>query len=297
MNGDNQNTGRGKISSAGYAAFAQQLYNTCIISDPWVEGHERFCLEPVILSSQIYHRLCSAAEAIGRVYEELCELVLAHPEWLDTFFHLTPYQKLMWLSSEGRWHGIARLDLFLLPDGIIQMCEMNSDTPSGEAEAVVPNQLCHPHYPYMKNPNEHFADRFYTIDILFRHYKTDWWGERFPVWSDAEEFPDPEPLDLQLRQVLEAELENRVTVVNPFGAVLTQNKLTMAFCWQKIALFSPESHKSIRLYIPETYRLCDIAANSLSKADWVLKSDYGCEGDEVIAGGLSTSTIRMATLY
>jgi glutathionylspermidine synthase len=350
-----------------YAAFAQQLYDTCIISDPWIEGRERFRLEPVILSNETYHRLCTAAEAIGQVYEELCELVWAHPEWLDEFFHLTPYQKLMWLSSEGRWHGIARLDLFLLPDGTIQMCEMNSDTPSGEAETVVLNQLCHPRYPNTKNPNERFAEQFYAmvmesyqascgeskkpvltvgivyptempedlsmitlyqqwfeergcrvilgspynlhrlpsgelalfdspIDVLLRHYKTDWWGERFPVWSDADDFPDSEPLDVQLRYVLEAELANRVVVVNPFGAVLTQNKLTMAFCWSSIALFSPEAQQTIRSYIPETHRLCDVAATSWNKTDWVLKSDYGCEGDEVVLGRFVSDEIWNVSL-
>ena len=31
-------------------------------------------------------------------------------------------------------------------------------------------------------------------DLLIRHYKTDWWGERLPIWADEDPYPDPEPL-------------------------------------------------------------------------------------------------------
>ena len=31
-------------------------------------------------------------------------------------------------------------------------------------------------------------------DVFVRHYKTDWWGERLPVWDDEEPFADPAPL-------------------------------------------------------------------------------------------------------
>ena len=46
-----------------YAAFAQELYDGCIISDPWIEGKERFRLEPVVLEPELYGRLCLAAES------------------------------------------------------------------------------------------------------------------------------------------------------------------------------------------------------------------------------------------
>ena len=82
-----------------------------------------------------------AAERVGAVYQELITLVWDHPAWLDEYFCLTPYQKLMWFAAQGRWHGIARADLFLCTDGRVQCCEVNSDTPSGEAEAVILNRL------------------------------------------------------------------------------------------------------------------------------------------------------------
>ncbi len=346
-----------------YASFAVALQHTCVISDPWVEGEERFRIKPIVLESSVYAKLKHAAEDIGRLYDEISAIVWSRPALLDEFFHLTPYQKLMWLSSSGRWHGIARLDLFLLADGRIQMCEMNSDTPSGEAETVLLNDLCFRHLldtSGVRNPNQGFAERFCAmvwssyqasvrepqsqptigivyptempedlsmivlyrewlrqagfiivagspynlhsmanarvgmfdtpLDIILRHYKTDWWGERLPVWRDADDFPDPAPLDRELRVLIGAELAGMVTVVNPLGAVLTQNKLTMAFVWQHINLFSEQAQTNIRRYVPETQRLCDsnILVIQSAKNEWVLKSDYGCEGDEVIIGRFAT---------
>lgn len=337
-----------------YARFAHQLYDTNIISDPWLYGNERFRLEPVVLDRATYTRLSEASEALGRVFDELARTVWAHPELLDDYYHLTPYQKAMWLASGGEWHGIARLDLFMLGDGTIRFCEMNSDTPSGEAEAVITNEILHPHYPTLLDPNQGFRERFCAmaiascqgvdptserppnvgilyptdlpedlsmialyrewftsagcqvvlgspynihvrpdggialfdlpIDLMIRHYKTDWWGERIPVWLDAEEFNDPDPLDPQILHVLEAEGANRLAVVNPFGSVVTQNKLSMALLWERIDLFSEESQATIRAYLPPTWRLDAVAETGLKREEWVLKSDYGCEGDEVVIG-------------
>jgi hypothetical protein len=49
--------------------------------------------------------------------------------------------------------------------------------------------------------------------------------------------------------------------------------------------------------VPETLRLCDAKdAASLEKNDWVLKSDYGCEGDEVIIGRAVTDEVWQQSL-
>ena len=121
------------MQDLSYGEFAQRLYATGVISDPWLGGRERFRLRPVVLSREYADELAVAAERVGAVYHEVTRIVLAYPELLDEFFGLTPFQKMMWLASEGRWHGIARVDLFLCTDGRIRACEMNSDTPSGEA--------------------------------------------------------------------------------------------------------------------------------------------------------------------
>jgi glutathionylspermidine synthase len=348
-----------------YNELAQKLYDSCIISDPWIDGKERFSLEPMVMSSKQYKQLCEASEKVGALYDEFSQIIWNHPDFLDDYFNLTPYQKLMWLSSNGDWHGIARLDLFILEDGSIQICEMNSDTPSGEAEAVLLNKIFEERYPSLKNPNRGFDEKFCSmimglfqssvcelnkpaigivyptempedlsmislyekwfkemgsdvvlgspynlrhlknnelalfdtkIDILFRHYKTDWWGERLNVWTDEEDLPDTDPLDYQLRIILDAALTNNVTVINPFGSVLTQNKLSLAFFWENMELFTDESVRTIKNYIPETYRLITRLSEQNQKNDWVLKSDYGCEGDEVILGPLTNDDIWAESL-
>jgi hypothetical protein len=122
--------------------------------------------------------------------------------------------------------------------------------------------------------------------LIVRHYKTDWWGERLPVWADAPPYPDPEPLHEPLGALLSAEAGGEVTVVNPLGSVVTQNKLSLAFCWEEQRRFSPRARNWIRKYIPETYRVGRVGAARLlaEREEWVLKSDYGCEGEETICG-------------
>ncbi|HEX4945460.1 MAG TPA: glutathionylspermidine synthase family protein [Blastocatellia bacterium] len=339
-----------------YGKFARLLYATCIISDPWIAGKERFRLNGVVLTAEQAQQLSQAAERIGYLYHELTEVVLAHPELLDEFYALTPYQKAMWLESEGRWHGIARVDLFLCTDGTIKSCEMNSDTPSGEAEAVLLNELLHPYHPNTINPNVDLPERFWQmlvtsdratgrrsdgaiptsvaiiyptdlpedlsmialyrqwleargcsvvigspynlnrdaegnvtvlgkpVDLIIRHYKTDWWGEREVIWSNQQPFLDAEPLERELLLLLAAEYERKVTVVNPFGSVVTQNKLSLALMWERQELFSPQAQEWIRAYIPETRRLATLDLAQLKREEWVLKSAYGCEGDSVLVG-------------
>lgn len=353
---------------SNYNAFAEALQATCRISDPWIEGKPRFRLEPLILTNAMYARLSEAAERIGALYDELCDIVLQDPALLD-FFDLTPYERLMWLASGGAWHGIARLDLFLLPHGQVQMCEMNSDTPSGEAEAVLLNSLFAPNFFPSQDPNHDFPKHFVEmlrsfplpdhsvaqqdstkrigiifpteipedlsmilcyeewlqnagfevvfgapfnlhpmaggevgmfgkrIHIALRHYKTDWWAERESVWKDGLPFPDEEPLARELALILEAVANGHVQVINPFGAALTQNKLTMALFWQMLDRFSPTAQETIKRYVPETLRLCDVEdAKIMEQDDWVLKSDYGCEGDEVIIGRAVSEEIWQQSL-
>ena len=81
-------------------------------------------------------------------------------------------------------------------------------------------------------------------------------------------------------------MPGRVTIVNPFGAVLSQNKLSLAFMWEEQQRFSPLAQRWIKRYIPETYRFTRMSQAELlaHRQDWVLKSAYGCEGEETICG-------------
>ena len=90
----------------------------------------------------------------------------------------------------------------------------------------------------------------------------------------------------------------RATVVNPFGAVLPQNKRAMAFFWEQLHRFSPRSQEIIQRHIPVTARLETMHEEQLAvqREEWVLKSDYGAEGDEVIVGRHVSDEIWKASL-
>lgn len=333
-----------------YFDFAQALHENGVIADAWSDGQPRFRLQGVVLPRQQARALRRAAECVGAVYQELIALLWCHPEWLDSYFNLTPYQKLMWFAAQGRWHGIARADLFCCEEGRIQCCEVNSDTPSGEPEAVVLNRLLRAWHAGVQNPNRFLPTAFWRmliashggkkpqtigiiyptelpedlgmisiyqrwlqargcqvvlgspynlhpdgdgigmfgrrLDLVIRHYKTDWWGERQVVWHDTDPYPDPEPLAAQLQLILEAEYHGQVTVVNPFGAVISQNKLSLAFMWEELHRFSPQAQRWIRRYIPPTYRFSSLNEDDLrtQQQEWVMKSAYGCEGEETVCG-------------
>ncbi|HEY1097958.1 MAG TPA: glutathionylspermidine synthase family protein [Myxococcota bacterium] len=133
--------------------------------------------------------------------------------------------------------------------------------------------------------------------LVLRHYKTDWWTERQSVWLD-DTVADAEPLQGPLAAVLAAQAAGTCVVVNPFGAVASQNKRLLAFCWERIHRFSTAAQQSIQRLIPYTARLESVHEAQLraDKASWVIKSDYGAEGDEVIIGKLVDDATWDATL-
>lgn len=340
-----------------YAAFARAIHETGILSDPWIDGRERFGMRGAVFSPERADRLAEAAECVAYLHEELVRILVENPDLQKEYFHLTPCQQAMWESSGGLWHGMARADVFECVDDRIYCCELNSDTPSGQPEAFLLNRLLHGMHPGTDDPNaglgtawldmlrESHAKRtdeplasvgivypteltedlgmiaLFTrwleaegirvvcgspynlhrtkrgievlgvpVDLIVRHYKTDWWGERLPVWSDAEGYPDPDPLLEPLGAILSAEMDGLLTVVNPFGSVVTQNKLSLAFFWEEMERFAPESREWIHRFIPETYRMTTLSRDRLrAERDlWVLKSDYGCEGLETICGPFVT---------
>ncbi len=85
-----------------YTDFAHTLYNTGILDDAWLDGRPRFRLQGIVLSRAQAEALRRAAERIGAVYQELIALLWDRPAWLDDYFCLTPYQKLMWFAAQGR---------------------------------------------------------------------------------------------------------------------------------------------------------------------------------------------------
>lgn len=335
-----------------YAQLAAALQATAVFDDPWLDGRERFRAAPLRLAPQRWRALQAAAAAVAAVHDEVAAQCLRDPSLLATFHGLTPCQTAMWQASAPHWHGIARADVFWTADGP-QVCELNSDTPSGEAEAVLINRVLRDHVAGDRDPNAELPARFVAMveawartcghrgpltvgllypteltedlsmiavyrrwlhaaghrtvlgapwnlgtahdgraavfatpcDVVVRHYKSDWFGERLPVRDDESPAADCAPLAAPLLHLLTAQVEGRTATVNPFGAVLTQNKRTLAFCWERIATFSPAAQAAIRRYLPFTVRLETVRDDLWhARERWVLKSDYGCEGDEVVLG-------------
>jgi hypothetical protein len=347
-----------QVPEEGYGELAQALVGTGVITDPWVDGQARFSARPLQVPAAHARALARAAERVAAAVHEAAQVVLAEPSLLDDFFAFTPVQKLLWHSSAPLWHGIARADVFLVdgpagPRPVV--CELNADTPSGQAEAVSLGPVTG--VPADRDPNRELSDRLLDLlahfletvqrpdraaahivgivypteisgdfglvrlyqrwceargwkvvlgspfnlrpapdgrvalfgspcDLILRHYKTDWWAERLPIWADEEPYPDAEALLGPLRALLAACTARRCAVVNPFGSVLAQNKRMMAFLWEQIDRLSPDARRAVEELIPYTVRLEAIDRRQLEteQADWVLKSDYGCEGEEVIVG-------------
>jgi glutathionylspermidine synthase len=336
-----------------YDDFAHRVVADGVILDPWMEGEPRLSPEPIVLEDATYRELVKVGEDVAELYDEACRLVDEDDDLLERFFGLTPVQQLMWNASRPLWHGIARADVFATPDGWV-ISELNCDTPTGEAEAVVLSRLLHADHPELVNPNAALERRFssmvellverlvddggpraigivypteftedlsvirlyrrcleaigfevvlgspYNLDALddaratlfgrpitamLRHYKTDGWGERAAAWDD-ETLPDALPLAAPLEFALTASVERKTAVINPFGAVVPQNKRTMAFMWEHIHRFGTRGRGLIEKHVPYTSRLETIHPERLlaDREGWVLKSDYGAEGDEVVIG-------------
>ncbi len=338
-------------ATGAYDAFARRLLEGGLVTDPWLDGAPRFETGVERLDAQTYRRLCRAAEQLATVYDELARLVWDDPELTASFFSLTPVQEALWQASAPLWHGIGRADLFITTDGELVTTELNSDTPTGEAEAVELSRLMAEEHPDLADPNAQLESRFLRlvealhvrvagprtvglvypteltedlsvvrlyrrwlegagfdvvlaspynlgrdadgrltlfdvpVSVVVRHYKTDWWTERVSPWLD-DPIPDALPLTEPLTHVLGAWVDGKLGLVNPFGSVLTQNKRAMAFMWEHLHRFSPTAQAHIQALVPLTSRLETMHPEQLlaDRAAWVLKSDYGAEGDEVIVG-------------
>lgn len=152
-------------------------------------------------------------------------------------------------------------------------------------------------YNLTENPDGFVCLMGTPITTMLRHYKTDWWGERSSPWL-GDVIADTAPLERPLSIALRAQMEGRLAVINPFGAVLPQNKRMMAFLWEYIHELSTRAQIVVERHVPVTRRLENVHEEQLfaQREDWVIKSDYGCEGEEVIVGRAVTDEIWRATI-
>ncbi len=351
---------------AAFTATAARITASGFISDPWLFGEPRFSSEPVVLDVDEHQQLCQAGEDLCAVINEAVQLLCEHDDQRAQFLPLTNAQALMLEKSRGLWHGLARADVFFTEQGL-QVTELNSDTPTGEPEAIVMGALGKEDHPTLHDacamlpsrlvalwetmlaqcvdagaqrtrtaaiiyPTEFTEDlslvRLYrrlleergfhvvlgspfnvvgdddgvTVfgerpTLVLRHYKTDWWSEREGAWLD-EELDDKAALDAPLQALLSAEEKRQLVVVNPFGAVASQSKRLLAFCWERLHRFPIEHQQIIQRLIPYTARLEAVHEEQLvaDKDNWVLKSDYGAEGEEVIVGKATDDATWRASL-
>jgi glutathionylspermidine synthase len=337
---------------AAYARFAERVRGQGLLSDPWLAGQPRFATQALRLSERHWREIRRAAEEMAAVHDEMVRRVTSDAPLFAAYFTLGPAARALWQCAAPRWHGIARADVFLTQAGPV-LCELNSDTPSGQAEAVTLSRVFADEPG--RDPNQELEARFCALvahaargvgkaladatigllypteltedlglvllyeqwlvargarvvlgspfnlrpaadgrvallgrpcDVILRHYKTDWWTEREPVWKCDPPFPDSEPLAATLALLLAAELDGKLAVLNPFGAIVAQNKRGLALLWEERDRFSAAGRAAIARHLPPTFRLETLSVRQLrrERADWVLKSDYGCEGEETVVG-------------
>ena len=135
-------------------------------------------------------------------------------------------------------------------------------------------------------------------DLLIRHYKTDWWGARRSPWRQAPPPPDAVPLHRELALIARAMAAGTVVVANPWGAALAQSKRALALPWERPGLLPADVVAAALRHLPET-RWLDALPPALllaEQADWVLKSAFGCEGDEVVLGSAVDATTWRAAI-
>ncbi len=132
------------------------------------------------------------------------------------------------------------------------------------------------------------------INLIVRHYKTDWWFAARNVWKNENSIENETDTTLQNSEDLHAPLSvvahalaaSKLRVVNSFATLLTQNKLCMALLHELKEHFSVQSREFIEAHLPFSVRCTTQLCNQLGaeKDRWVLKSEYGCEGAETIVG-------------
>lgn len=152
-----------------YDAFAAKVTAGGILLDPWLDGAPRLASEPRVIDRGTYEELLQVGEDVAELFNEACELIAEDDALIDDFFALGPAQRAMWDASRPHWHGFARADVFRVGAGYA-ITELNCDTPTGEAEAVVLGALAKAAHPELVDPNEGLEGKFVAmVDRLVEH--------------------------------------------------------------------------------------------------------------------------------
>jgi glutathionylspermidine synthase len=330
----------------------QPLLHAGIVDDPWLDGQERLSLAPVVVTRAEAGRLAEAACAVAMMLDEAVQATAGDD---GVLLELGLDQSLIDIArlDAPRWLGLVRADVFAVADGgPPQVCEINSDTPTGLAECIELGRLAAASHLDLADPSARLRERWlgmvracirpgvrrpvvgiidptevtddlchirqltrwleeagmrvvrgapfnlhactgrrvglFTVpcDVLLRHYKTDLWAQRTKLWLHERLPEDDAPLSRELALIADSMAAGTVGVMNPWGSAIAQNKRTMALPWERPHLFHPQTLEAVRRSLPETRFLESLPRHSLiaDRHAWVLKSDYGCEGAEVLVG-------------
>ena len=254
------------------------------------------------------------------------------------------------------WHGVARADVFFTDDGVA-VAELNCDTPTGEAEAVVLGAARgERRHPGTVDPSRALEERFLSmleyvarrervpeagaartvglvypteltddlplvrlyqrwleergygvvlgspynltfeggrtrlfdapIDVLLRHYKTDWWGERQSAWLDDAIVDDGAARRAARARCSRGWRRARSPSSTRSAPSSRRTSARSPSCGSRSTASRPEAQAAIERYVPVTRRLEVMHAEQLAaqRGQWVIKSDYGAEGEEVVVG-------------
>jgi hypothetical protein len=137
-----------------------------------------------------------------------------------------------------------------------------------------------------------------ACDVILRHYRRTGGRSANPSWIDEAPPADAAPLDREIALLADAYAHGTLAVVNPFGTALSQNKRLLALAWEYPERFDAATLATARGAFPETRLLESMSPDVLrsERPDWVLKSDYGCEGEDVVVGTEVSDDIWNATL-
>lgn len=135
-----------------------------LLDDPWLEGRPRLDAEPCILPRAEAGALAEAACAVAAMLDTVVQAFARDPA-LGTLLGMDPTLAAVARIDAPRWLVLARADVFRC-DGHAdpQVCELNSDTPTGLAECVTLGRLAAAARPDLIDPSAGLGRRW--IDAI-----------------------------------------------------------------------------------------------------------------------------------
>lgn len=108
-----------------------------LLFDPFVGGEPRVSSEPLVLSRELHENAVATAERAYSLVGAAAERGFHEEEEGDVYGLAGDVRGLAEASyAAGERSGLCRVDLLLTPDGSFRACELNSDCPGGQNEAI-----------------------------------------------------------------------------------------------------------------------------------------------------------------